>query len=35
MLNAQQSIRYIELAEGSPSQEAFEFGWQLNRVGEL
>ena len=35
MLNAQQSVRYIELAEASPSQEAFEFGWQLNRVGEL
>jgi lysozyme family protein len=35
MLNAQQSVRYIELAEASPSQESFEFGWQLNRVGAL
>lgn len=33
MLNGQQSVRYMELAEASPSQEAFEFGWQLNRVG--
>lgn len=33
MLNAQQSVRYIELAEGRPSQEAFQFGWQHHRVG--
>lgn len=33
MLNAQQSVRYIELAESRPSQEAFQFGWQHNRVG--
>jgi lysozyme family protein len=32
MLNAQQSVRYIELAEANVSQEAFEYGWQLNRV---
>lgn len=35
MLNALQSVRYIELAEANVSQEDFEFGWQLNRVGEL
>ena len=35
MLNAQQSVRYLEIAEKNPSQEAFQFGWQLNRVGEL
>lgn len=33
MLNALQGARYIELAEQDPSQEDFEFGWQLNRVG--
>jgi len=32
MLNSQQGVRYIELAEANPSQEDFEFGWQLNRV---
>jgi lysozyme family protein len=32
MLNAQQSVKYIELAEANASQEAFEYGWQLNRV---
>lgn len=32
MLNAQQSVRYIELAEANPAQETFEYGWQLNRV---
>jgi len=32
MCNAQQSVRYIEIAEGRSSQEDFEFGWQLNRV---
>jgi len=35
MLNAQQSVRYIELAEAKVSQETFEYGWQLNRVGGL
>lgn len=35
MLNAQQSVRYLEIAEKNGSQEAFQFGWQLNRVGEL
>lgn len=33
MLNAQQSVRYIELAEARPSQESFQFGWQAQRVG--
>jgi lysozyme family protein len=35
MLNAQQSVRYIELAEANVTQESFEYGWQLNRVGGL
>lgn len=35
MLNAQQSVRYIELAEANVSQESFEYGWQLNRVGSI
>lgn len=33
MLNAQQSVRYIEIAEGRPASEEFEYGWQVNRVG--
>lgn len=32
MLNAQQSVRYMELAEKNMSQEDFEFGWQNARV---
>ncbi|WP_244103932.1 putative peptidoglycan-binding domain-containing protein [Burkholderia gladioli] len=32
MVIAQQSVRYIELAEQNPSQEMFEYGWQLNRA---
>ena len=32
MLNALQSVRYIEIAEANPTQEAFQFGWQANRV---
>lgn len=32
MLNAQQSVRYIELAEKNPTQEDFEYGWQRSRV---
>lgn len=32
MLNSQQSMRYIELAERRPKDEKYEFGWQLNRV---
>ena len=35
MLNAQQSVRYIELAEANATQETFEYGWQFNRVGGL
>lgn len=33
MLNAQQSVRYIELCEANATQKTFIFGWQLNRVG--
>ncbi|WP_257834514.1 glycoside hydrolase family 108 protein [Burkholderia glumae] len=32
MIIAQQSVMYIELAEQNPSQEVFEYGWQLNRA---
>jgi hypothetical protein len=32
MITAQHSARYIEIAEHDPSQETFEFGWQLNRA---
>ncbi|WP_429497239.1 glycoside hydrolase family 108 protein [Robbsia andropogonis] len=32
MVQSQQSVRYIELAEANPTQETFEFGWQLNRA---
>ena len=32
MLCAQQSVRYIEIAEKNPTQEDFEYGWQLNRA---
>ncbi|TCS37500.1 putative peptidoglycan binding protein [Paucimonas lemoignei] len=32
MLNAQQSVRYLELAESRPKDERFMFGWQTNRV---
>lgn len=31
-LNAQQGERYLQIAEGRPSQEAFTFGWFLHRV---
>lgn len=34
-LNAQQGVRYMEIAEKNPTQEDFEFGWWLNRVGLL
>lgn len=33
MLNAQQSVRYMEIAERDPTQEVFQFGWQRQRVG--
>ena len=32
MIAAQQAVRYIEIAEHDPTQEEFEFGWQLNRA---
>ena len=32
MITAPQSVQYLEIAERNPSQEAFEFGWQLNRA---
>jgi lysozyme family protein len=32
MLQSLQSVFYIELAERVPSQETFEYGWQLNRA---
>jgi lysozyme family protein len=32
MISAQQSVRYIEIAEQQPNDEEFEYGWQLNRV---
>lgn len=32
MLNVMQGSRYIELAKAKPSQEAFLYGWFLNRV---
>lgn len=32
MMQAQASVRYIEIAEGKPSQEAFEYGWQRARA---
>ena len=32
MVRAQQSVCYIEIAEKTPSRQAFEYGWQLNRA---
>ena len=32
MLNAQQSVRYMEIAERRPKDEEFIYGWHLNRV---
>ena len=32
-LDALQAARYIEIAEKSPSQEVFVYGWLANRVG--
>lgn len=32
MLNGQQSVRYIEIAERNKSQESFQHGWQAHRV---
>lgn len=35
LVEAQKAMRYIEIAEANPSQEAFEYGWILNRVGDI
>ena len=35
LLNAQQAVRYIEIAERDSTQEVFEFGWIQQRVGSL
>lgn len=32
LLNALQAVRYVEIAEGSKTQEDFMFGWIANRV---
>lgn len=32
MLNAQQSVRYMEIAEANKTQESFQYGWQKERV---
>lgn len=32
MVAAQQSAHYIDLAINNPTQERFEYGWQLNRA---
>lgn len=32
MLQSHQSVFYFNIAEKDPSQEEFEFGWQLNRA---
>ena len=32
MLNAQQAVRYMEIAEADQKQEDFMYGWVLNRV---
>jgi hypothetical protein len=32
-INALQGERYIAIAEQTPSQEAFVYGWLANRVG--
>ncbi|HBT2093578.1 TPA: glycoside hydrolase family 108 protein [Klebsiella pneumoniae] len=32
-LNSSQGAKYLELAESRPANEAFLFGWMLNRVG--
>lgn len=34
LADALQAVRYLEIAERNPSQEAFLFGWIMNRVGE-
>lgn len=32
MVRAMASVRYVEIAEKTPTQETFEYGWQLNRA---
>jgi lysozyme family protein len=32
MVAAQQSVRYVEIAEKDSSQETFQYGWQRNRA---
>ena len=32
IVRSQQSVFYIEIAEANPTQEDFEYGWQLNRA---
>lgn len=32
MVRSLQSVDYIQQAEANPSQESFEYGWQLNRA---
>lgn len=33
MMDSQQSVRYMEIAESNKTQESFVYGWQLNRTG--
>jgi lysozyme family protein len=33
MLNAQKTLRYMEISENNHTQETFTYGWILNRVG--
>ena len=35
LLEAQQAVRYIDIAEARPANENFMFGWVANRVGRL
>jgi lysozyme family protein len=35
MLEAEQAVRYMDLAEKNPTQEKFEYGWIANRVGDV
>lgn len=35
LMEAQQAVRYMEIAENNPSQEKFEYGWIANRVGDI
>ncbi|WP_184064749.1 MULTISPECIES: glycoside hydrolase family 108 protein [unclassified Paraburkholderia] len=32
MVASMHSVRYVEIAEKNPSQQTFEYGWQLNRA---